>query len=255
MIHSLLLALALALETFSPERAMEHVRVLAETIGSRPKGSAALVQAGSYVGAQLAGSGLDVHLQEFSLGDARGWNTIGETAASGQAVIIGAHLDSVPAGPGANDDASGIAVLLEVARVATARPYPFALRFVAFDGEEPNRDGSGAYVDGLADPSEVLAYINLDMVGAGGRLELGGDPSLAGLAWQLAEARLLDAGPLSREVGGDWKKFAKVGVPVLTLSTLDRRMHTSEDRAEYIEPGRLADAGSLVLAVLDELHR
>ncbi|MGI8435094.1 MAG: M28 family peptidase [Nocardioidaceae bacterium] len=56
-------------------------------------------------------------------------------------MIIGAHLDTVPQAPGAEDGASGIAVLLEVARIATANQTRLPAVFIAFGGEEPRGDG------------------------------------------------------------------------------------------------------------------
>ena len=60
-------------------------------------------------------------------------------------LIVGAQLDSVERSPGANDNASGVAVMLELARVLAARP-PLGVRFIAFDAEEVGRFGSKAYV-------------------------------------------------------------------------------------------------------------
>jgi Iap family predicted aminopeptidase len=52
-------------------------------------------------------------------------------------VVVGAHLDTVPQAPGAEDNASGVAVLLELARLAAAEPPEVPVRFIAFGAEEP----------------------------------------------------------------------------------------------------------------------
>jgi Zn-dependent M28 family amino/carboxypeptidase len=86
----------------------------------------------------------------------------------GDVVMLGAHLDSVVDGPGINDNGSGVAVLLELARwLAEARPGA-PVRFAFWAGEEAGLYGSRDYVEGL-DPSEagaIRAYVNVDMVGS-----------------------------------------------------------------------------------------
>ena len=83
-------------------------------------------------------------------------------------VMAGAHLDSVPAGPGINDNGSGSAALLEVARqIAFLKPQN-TLRFAWWGAEESGLLGSAAYVEGLSDTEldEIALYLNFDMVGS-----------------------------------------------------------------------------------------
>jgi Zn-dependent M28 family amino/carboxypeptidase len=80
--------------------------------------------------------------------------------------IVGAHYDAVPNSPGADDNASGIAVLLEVARVFQSHPVARKVRFVAFTLEESGMMGSSHYVEGLQRAGEnLLGMISLEMVG------------------------------------------------------------------------------------------
>jgi Zn-dependent M28 family amino/carboxypeptidase len=83
-------------------------------------------------------------------------------------VIAGAHLDSVVAGPGINDDGSGTSALLEIAlKMANVEPQN-TLRFAWWGDEEGGLVGSTAYVDGLS-PEErdrIGLYLNFDMVGS-----------------------------------------------------------------------------------------
>lgn len=90
----------------------------------------------------------------------------GPAARSGRVVMLGAHLDSVEAGPGINDNASGVALTLALAEQLAAEDGAAGLRVALWDAEELGLLGSGAYLRGLA-PDEVgriSAYINLDMV-------------------------------------------------------------------------------------------
>ena len=107
-------------------------------------------------------------------------NVIATRPGGAREVVIGAHYDSVSAGPGANDNGSGTAVLLELARATAGRVYPFTLRLVAFDAEELGLYGSKYYVHQYTPTSQsaLLAMINLDMVGVGERMAFGGDSTL-----------------------------------------------------------------------------
>jgi aminopeptidase S len=87
------------------------------------------------------------------------------TSAGERVAMAGAHLDSVEEGPGINDNASGVAALLETARVSADRP---GLRLGFWAAEELGLYGSRHYVEGLdrSERREVAAYVNLDMVGS-----------------------------------------------------------------------------------------
>ena len=86
--------------------------------------------------------------------------------------MAGGHLDSVPEGPGLNDNGSGVAAVLEMAEELGGRPLPdgTALRFGFWGAEEIGLVGSTDYVDGLsrAERRRITAYVNLDMVGSPG---------------------------------------------------------------------------------------
>jgi Zn-dependent M28 family amino/carboxypeptidase len=69
--------------------------------------------------------------------------------------------------PGANDNASGVAVMLEVARVAAGSPDEAEVTFVAFGAEEQGLEGSSAFVKGQKVVGEKIVVLNLDMLGAG----------------------------------------------------------------------------------------
>ena len=83
-------------------------------------------------------------------------------------VMAGAHLDSVDAGPGINDNGSGSAALLETAlQMAKVKPVN-TVRFAWWAAEEAGLLGSAAYVDGLsqAEKDKIALYMNYDMVGS-----------------------------------------------------------------------------------------
>jgi len=124
------------------------------------------------VGDQLAMTGgrlLHVVTSTFR-GPATTYNVVAETRTGNDSnvVMAGAHLDSVNAGPGINDNGSGSAALLEVAeQLAKVRPVN-TVRFAWWGAEESNLVGSSRYVTGLSpeERSRIALYLNFDMVGS-----------------------------------------------------------------------------------------
>jgi Zn-dependent M28 family amino/carboxypeptidase len=81
-------------------------------------------------------------------------------------ILIGAHYDAVPGTPGADDNATGVAVLLELARIFAAQPIRYPLRLVAFDMEEYGLLGSTEYVTKLRQEQKALRLMmSLEMLG------------------------------------------------------------------------------------------
>jgi Zn-dependent M28 family amino/carboxypeptidase len=96
-------------------------------------------------------------------------NVIAEWEGSADRVVmIGAHLDSVHDGPGINDNGSGTAAVLEIARLLAGGEEPATFRFALWAGEELGLYGSGSYVSGLnsGERRAIAAYLNLDMLGS-----------------------------------------------------------------------------------------
>ena len=99
-------------------------------------------------------------------------NVIAETPGGDphRTVVIGAHLDSVPAGPGINDNGSGSGGILEMAEVYAeqSRTPRNKLRFMWYGAEEIGLVGSTKYVEGLsqAEKDDILAMLNFDMIGS-----------------------------------------------------------------------------------------
>ncbi len=85
---------------------------------------------------------------------------------SNDKIIVGAHFDSVPGSPGADDNASGVAVMLELARILADRSWNHTIEFIGFHMEEWNMIGSNAYAEKLKEEKiKVHGMISLEMVG------------------------------------------------------------------------------------------
>lgn len=81
-------------------------------------------------------------------------------------ILIGAHYDAIPETPGADDNATGVAVLLELARLLAAEPLEFPVRLVAFDLEEYGMVGSSHYAAELKQNQQPLRLmLSLEMLG------------------------------------------------------------------------------------------
>lgn len=129
---------------FSAVRAFEHVRALAGRIGPRPAGSAAYGRAARYAQRAFVKLGYRARLVSFELPNGSTSRNVVATwpGPARRRVLIGAHLDTVPGSPGANDNASGVAVVLELARVFAGTREADGIRFVAFGAEETQPGGA-----------------------------------------------------------------------------------------------------------------
>ena len=153
----------------------DHVHELSAKIGERSvlRGDG-LDRAKAYVRDAFEAAGLTVTEQSYEYEGRRVANLIADppgVATDATPYIIGAHYDSVIGTPGADDNASAVAVMLELARRTIAKPPGLPLRFVAFTLEEPpthatRYQGSRVFVKRLVESGEQIAgAIILEMVG------------------------------------------------------------------------------------------
>ena len=154
------------------QRLIEHVRYLSETLGDRsvyrPQ---ALKAAEEYVSQNFGAMGYTPERQSFSyLGQEVANVMAGRREASGY-YILGAHFDTVAGTPGADDNASGVAVLLETARLASSLSPPLPWAFIGFTTEEPPAFatpsmGSRVYARRAKEQGETIyGMLCLEMVG------------------------------------------------------------------------------------------
>lgn len=136
------------------DRILEHVRRL-EGLRDGHFHYDDLVKRAEYIEREFASYGMKVERDEFLFHGRSHWNVIAsppETERGGDLILIGAHYDAVPDSPGADDNASGVAVMLEASRRLGLRK---GLQFAAFTLEEPQAEsvsfliGSGHFVKGM----------------------------------------------------------------------------------------------------------
>ena len=136
---------------------------------SPDEGVLGLEQAAQYIEKEFLRMGLDVKENPFQWQGKSYRNIVGEKAGNtspNRILILGAHYDTVPGSPGADDNASAVSVLLEVARAIQAVPLKYTVRFIAFSLEEYEFAGSAQYAGSLKKgEEEILGMISLEMVG------------------------------------------------------------------------------------------
>ncbi|MFZ5821544.1 MAG: M28 family peptidase [Chloroflexota bacterium] len=155
--------------------ARSHIQALT-AIGARVAGSGKEAEAAQYLAEVFTKLGYTPATKKFSawdVDDETEYTSMNVTATkpglSSRQIIVGAHYDSVDVGVGADDNASGVGVMLEVAERVANMDTPYTIVFIAFGSEENDLDGSYHYAE-LMSPSEVqgtIAYVNLDSLAAG----------------------------------------------------------------------------------------
>ncbi|TDW29989.1 M28 family metallopeptidase [Cryobacterium psychrophilum] len=249
------------LTMFANEVSATHVKdslVALTGFGTRHSLSQGFVQAGAWVTEVLQSLGYAVTRATISVGAGASFSVIGDKPGlrdNPELVLVTAHLDSTnhvdgplaPA-PGADDNGSGCAGVLEIARILAGRADDQDLRLVLFGGEEQGLFGSEQYVRALSehDRGRLQAVINMDMVGTlnsalpGVLLE--GGPLSQGLIDELT-ASAQDYTTLAVEVSltpfaSDHVPFLNAGLPaVLTIEGSDstnNNIHSSRDTLDRV---------------------
>jgi Zn-dependent M28 family amino/carboxypeptidase len=152
-----------------------HVTMLAQTIGQRNVlQRQGYKEAAAYLTQQLDAQGYEVHRQDYRTSDKRPSSNFWVERAGGQGgvLVVGAHYDSLLSGtPGADDNASGCASVLELARLLKDSKQGPTVRLALFANEEPpyfQTEDMGSLVLArkfLADRVEVLGMISMESIG------------------------------------------------------------------------------------------
>ena len=174
-------------------------------------------------------------------------NVIADSARgnSGNVVVVGAHLDSVLAGPGINDNGSGSATILEIAeQMAKVKPRN-QVRFIWFSAEESGLIGSTYYVEHLTDAerNQIAGMLNFDMVGSPNFVRFvydGSDPdapagsaAIEDIFTNYFASRGLASEPTAFDGRSDYGPFIENGIPAGGLFTGAEGIKTPAQAALY----------------------
>ena len=223
-----------------------HLTELSENIGARAQGSMQEKAAADYVFGVFTEIGYPCTTEIFKIADENGakldsYNVIAyKKGILPQELIVCAHIDSKAAvGRGADDNASGVAVMLEAAERLKDYQTPYTIRFIAFGSEESLFEGSGAekgashYVEMMGDAAikNTIGVVNLDSLIAGDIMYAHGEKTNGAVLRDTAIviAKKMDY-DLEIQTGanemypagttGDWgdhAQFAAVGIPFVNF--------------------------------------
>lgn len=283
LISLLMISGFLGAEDFSKDKAFEHIEYMAGIIGPRPMGSPQENAALMYTAEKLAEYGCQVKWQSIPHSvrtrisggmNTNSGNVIGRLQGeSNREIVIGAHIDSAgPEIPGANDDASGVAAFLEVARVMGQEPHYSTYVFVAFGGEESGLIGSNYFVENY--PLENVALmLQLDMCSNDSPFMIWLETTEHQSPEWLVSASI-DAyhalgyrdiiypthfQSLNGSLGGagsDHEPFMRKGIPAIAfVSDVRFPIHTRNDSVANFEIDGLERSGNLILELLRRFDR
>ena len=194
--------------------------------------------------------------------------------SSDEVLIFGAHYDSVHGAPGANDNASSVATLLELARVLASYPIDREIRFMAF-GSEEGGGGAAHYVASLSseEKARISGMVNMEMLGSAYApqdtlhiMTVDGSTNFMTDAFVGAGARLGVGVPTAAVSGSDHVAFHNAGIKAVCFARavpwtlpggygLEPQYHTPYDTMEYMSRERLEEAARLAGAAVYEILR
>lgn len=249
------------------------------SIHSRHSYSMTIDQAVTYLQQEFESFGYATYLHNFAVIGRSLQNIVATKAGTGNTgkiIVIGAHYDSIGSqhddpfslAPGADDNASGIAVMLEVARLLAKISLTDELRFVAFSGEEQGLHGSTAYVQKLQEENvDVKLMINLDMIGypdSQKAIRIEYDQGMTVPTNDKASKTYADAmvnlchtyttilPALDRAYASDYEPFEAAGWVIVGLFESDENpnYHRHTDTVDTVDMSYITQAARLTLATL-----
>lgn len=253
---------------FSTRRAMTHVRKLSKRIGVRVRGTKNERRAARYVRDEFEKLGYVVFVAKFDVDSKTSRNVVARRPGTIEhPFVIGAHMDTVKKSPGANDNASGVAVMLEMARIFAGTKTARLVKFVGFGAEEYGTDGrhhvgSQVYVNRLGKKGcrRAPGMVSVDMVADGRPLITGTAGIGPRVVARAVYNRVKDANirVVKRTTCdcSDNGPFERAGIPAAFLwSGTESDYHSPSDRPKNLDPTDLHRTGRAVRAFLRELDR
>jgi hypothetical protein len=257
-----------ALARFSKRRAMRHVRRLARDIGVRVRANTGEYRASRYIRRRFRSHGYNVKIQKFSVDSDTSRNVIARSPdIVDHPFVIGAHMDTVSGSPGANDNASGVAVMLEIARLVSSTAKARFIKFIAFGAEEYGQDGrhhvgSQVNVNRLSNREvrRTPGMISVDMIADGTPLIVGtsgiGPEIVARTLYRKIRRAGISVTYRTTCDCSDNGPFERAGIPAAFMWSGDEPdYHSPSDRVRNLEPDHLRRTGRAVRVFVKSLSR
>ncbi|WP_167003385.1 M28 family peptidase [Mumia sp. ZJ430] len=246
------------------------IRHLAVRIGPRLATSPAFHEAADWFRAELSGLGYTITDESFRVPAGDSWGVPVEAGRSLNVIadppgfepsrphlVVGAHLDTVAVSPGAEDNASGVAVVRELARLAMENGTRLPVRFVAFGAEEPRGPGDALHHFGsqhrvvqmsAAERRATRAMVSLDRVGVRGRSVpvCDGGTSTGRVVRALVDAAGGIPTTTCEDRASDHWSYEKADVPAARLGSIPYAGYHSEgDRPNAVDDLQLRRVASI----------
>ncbi len=258
---------------FSQDSAYSFLRHLVTDIGPRPMGSPGEHAGLEYAVSKFREYGCDtaylMPMDYTPTSNTQSGVAVGiRKGSTGRIILIGGHMDSAgPEIPGADDDGSGSAVVIECCRILGHRPTASTMVFCCFGGEEQGLRGSAWFANHFKEIDSIALMLQVDMANGLGLIEM--DPDNAGglsaPRWLVRSATEEFSNLGYRHLGypthffainyggragagSDHQSFMDKGIPAIDFSTdVNTPIHTPLDNLENFDPRGLKRSGDLVL--------
>ncbi|MFI5253052.1 MAG: M28 family metallopeptidase [Bacteroidota bacterium] len=261
---------------FSGENALHILHHLSVDIGPRVMGSAGDQQALQYAVGKFKEYGCDTAYVMPMLTTTRANTTSGiavgiKYGTTKRIICIGGHIDSAgPEIPGADDDGSGSASVMELAHVLAKRNNQSTIVFCCFSGEEQGLEGSKYFADHFAQIDSIALMLQIDMANGLGIIDLDPDCHIGSAPKWLVRAAVEEFTALGYKnlrypthtfalnygmpqgSGSDHESFLRKGIPAIDFSTdVTKPIHTPRDNFDNFEPGGLQRSGDLMVKLFE----
>lgn len=267
---------------FSTDSAFSYLKIISKGIGPRPMGSPNERKALEYGMTKFYEFGLsEVYFIPVTVASSEMRNRLLNTNSgvavgilrgkTDRIIIIGGHIDSAgPDIPGTNDDGSGAASVIELARVLSKEQHQSTLVFCLFGGEEAGLVGSKYFAQNFAQMDSVVLMLNLDMTNDSNPLIPTIDCRTGNSPKWLVKAAYEEFHKLGYSgmeytthfftsmlivpgggVGSDHEPFLEKNIPAIDFtSNMNDPIHTPQDDIEHFKPSGLKRSGDLVYALI-----
>lgn len=270
---------------FDADSAYAYTKHLCSTIGPRPMGSSNERAALKWAVEKFKSFGADTaYILTFTEIEKRNGDVLNTNSGTAigifrgktdSSIVIGGHIDSSGKEvPGANDDASGTACAIELARIWSEKPRHYTLVFTAFGGEEQGLVGSRDFVDNYPNIGNVHLMLQIDMSASDDQL-------IAFLEvkdhqapqWLVEDAFAVERTlghtglyypthffSINNAIGGagsDHMPFLEKNIPAIdfTAGVINSAIHTPEDKLKFVDKSMLARSGELVDGLLTKYQK